>query len=127
MTVAASGSPPPEGLRDRDDIGDDGVLFEPEHRPEPPEPRLSLVDDEQPAPLVRGVCEAPEIAGRRVDDTPGGEHRLGDRGGERTRAVGVKELEAPLHAAHVAGPAAGRVFAPRADRATVRIRRGERE
>jgi hypothetical protein len=57
-------------LRDTEDVGNDLVLLEREHRPGPAEPRLDLVEDEQHAALAaqsRGridelACRGPHAA-----------------------------------------------------------------
>ena len=48
----------PQRLRDGDEVGDDAVVLEAEHRPEPPEPRLRLVEDEQHPALGAHLLEA---------------------------------------------------------------------
>src|SRR5436190_6624004 len=105
-----------ERLRNGDEVGDDAVALEAEHRPEPAEPGLRLVEHEEYASLVAQLPQTAEVAVGRNDDPAGREHGLGDHRAERADRLLVDQLEARLQA----GAVAGAVTVP--DRAAVGIR-----
>ena len=105
-----------ERLRNGDEVGDDAVVLEAEHRPEPAEPCLSLVEHEEHASLVAQLPQTAEVAVGRNDDPARREHGLRDHGAERADRLLVDQLEARLQA----GAVAGAVTVP--DRAAVGIR-----
>src|ERR671935_781575 len=96
-----------ERLRDGYEVGDDAVVLEAEHRPEPAEPGLRLVEHEEHAALVAQLPQTAEVAVGRNDDPAGREHRLGDHGAERADRLLLDQLEARLQAGAVAGAVTG--------------------
>src|SRR5919201_765576 len=95
-----------ERLRDGYEVGDDAVVLEAEHRPEPAEPGLRLVEHEEHAALVAQLAQTAEVAVGRNDDPAGREHRLRDHGAERADRLLLYELESRIQAGAVAGAVA---------------------
>src|SRR5216684_1177985 len=91
-----------EMLGDGDDVGNDAVALETEHRAELAEAGLLLVDDEQHAALDAELLETPQPTRRRLDHAAGAEQGLGDDRRRPTRALRIQQLEAGLEAGELA-------------------------
>src|SRR4029450_2588495 len=92
-----------ERLRDGYEVGDHAVVLEAEHRPEPAEPGLRLVEYPEHASLVPQPAQAAEVAVGRNDDPAGREHGLGDHGAERADRLLLDQLETRILAGAGAG------------------------
>src|SRR5260221_1261627 len=100
-----------EMLGDGDDVGNDAVALETEHRAKLAEAGLLLVDDEQHAALDAELLETPQPTRRRLDHAAGAEQGLGDDRRRPTRALRIEQLEARLQAG---GLASGKCLRQRA-------------
>ena len=114
--------PGAEGLGHRDDVGHDAVAGEAVAVTGAVQGGLGLVEDQQHPARVAVLAQAGEVARGRDEDAAAGQDRLDDAGRERTRGLGVDELEAEVElAAPVELTVGGR------DVGAVRVRRRQHE